>query len=176
MQTASRETGRLRYGFKPASVRQPGRQCPRASASRCCVAYARMWPAVSSSQMQRGLSSTSRTTHAARGSIGATRRCARECTAPLASGNRRATLWLAAATVSSRDLLRGIERDDAVPACPQASEGNEIVAAYRTMGFTLGRHPLALRCGRLARDRLQSAGQRSIGLPSNFACNLTRNS
>ncbi|MFA8329351.1 error-prone DNA polymerase [Burkholderia ubonensis] len=77
----------------------------------------------------------------------------------LAGGNRRAALWLAAAAVPDRDLLRGTERDDATPALPQASEGTEIVTDYRAMGFTLGRHPLALLRDRLALDRLQSAEQ-----------------
>lgn len=72
----------------------------------------------------------------------------------LAGGNRRAALWLAAA-VPDRDLLRGTKQDDAVPALPQASEGKEIVTDYRAMGFTLGRHPLAL-------DRLQSADQLAV--------------
>ncbi|OXI28309.1 error-prone DNA polymerase [Burkholderia sp. AU16741] len=76
-----------------------------------------------------------------------------------AGGTRRAALWLAAAAVPDRDLLRGTERDDAVPALPQASEGHEIVTDYRAMGFTLGRHPLALLRDRLALDRLQSAEQ-----------------
>ncbi|ABX19922.1 error-prone DNA polymerase [Burkholderia multivorans] len=77
----------------------------------------------------------------------------------LAGGNRRAALWLAAAAIPDRDLLRGTERDDAVPALPQASEGKEIVTDYRAMGFTLGRHPLALLRDRLTLDRLQSAEQ-----------------
>ena len=58
-----------------------------------------------------------------------------------------------------RNLLRGTERDDAVAALPLASEGKEIVTDYRAMGFTLGRHPLALLRDRLAMDRLQSAEQ-----------------
>lgn len=78
---------------------------------------------------------------------------------PLAGGNRRAALWLAAAAVPDRDLLRGTERDDGVPALPQASEGKEIVTDYNAMGFTLGRHPLALLRDRLTLDRLQSAEQ-----------------
>ncbi|KVK87639.1 DNA polymerase [Burkholderia ubonensis] len=77
----------------------------------------------------------------------------------LSGGNRRAALWLAAAAVPDRDLLRGTERDDAVPALPQASEGKEIVTDYRAMGFTLGRHPLALMRDRLKMDRLQTAEQ-----------------
>ncbi|ABO60024.1 error-prone DNA polymerase (plasmid) [Burkholderia vietnamiensis] len=75
------------------------------------------------------------------------------------TGGRRAALWLAAAALPDRDLLRGTERDDTVPALPQASEGHEIVTDYRAMGFTLGRHPLALLRERLALDRLQSAEQ-----------------
>ncbi len=42
---------------------------------------------------------------------------------------------------------------------PQASEGREIVTDYRAMGFTLGRHPLALLRDRLVLDHLQSAEQ-----------------
>ncbi|WP_321959291.1 error-prone DNA polymerase [Burkholderia cenocepacia] len=77
----------------------------------------------------------------------------------LANGNRRDALWLAAAAVPDRDLLRGTERDDAAPALPQASEGTEIVTDYNAMGFTLGRHPLALLRPRLALDRLRPADQ-----------------
>ncbi|WP_322055714.1 error-prone DNA polymerase, partial [Burkholderia cenocepacia] len=77
----------------------------------------------------------------------------------LAGNNRRDALWLAAAAMPDRDLLRGTERDDAVPALPQASEGKEIVTDYHAMGFTLGRHPLALLRDRLALDHLQSAEQ-----------------
>ncbi|CAB3772235.1 hypothetical protein GQ57_33155 [Burkholderia sp. MSh2] len=46
-----------------------------------------------------------------------------------------------------------------MPALPQASEGSEIVTDYRAMGFTLGRHPLALLRDRLTLDRLRSAEQ-----------------
>ncbi|KVK86633.1 error-prone DNA polymerase [Burkholderia sp. MSMB1498] len=77
----------------------------------------------------------------------------------LAGGNRRAALWLAAAAVPDRDLLRGTERDDVAPALPLASEGAEIVSDYSAMGFTLGRHPLALLRERLKMDHLQSAAQ-----------------
>ncbi|MEB2545996.1 hypothetical protein SB380_38480, partial [Burkholderia cenocepacia] len=77
----------------------------------------------------------------------------------LAGDNRRDALWLAAAAVPDRDLLRGTECDDAAPALPRASEGHEIVTDYRAMGFTLGRHPLALLRDRLALDHLQSAEQ-----------------
>ncbi|MDR6502228.1 DNA polymerase III alpha subunit [Burkholderia ambifaria] len=78
----------------------------------------------------------------------------------LAGGNRRAALWLAAAAVPDRDLLRGTECDDAVPALPQASEGSENATDYRAMGFTLGRHPLAL-----LRDRMALAVTLAHSLP-----------
>ena len=77
----------------------------------------------------------------------------------LAGGNRRAALWLTAAAVPDRDLLRGTERDDATPALPQAFERKEIVTDYRAMGFTLGQHLLALLRDRLKMDRLQTAEQ-----------------
>ncbi|WP_369063312.1 error-prone DNA polymerase [Burkholderia gladioli] len=75
----------------------------------------------------------------------------------LAKGNRRNAIWTAAAAVPDKDILRGTERDDEVPALPQASEGSEIVTDYRAMGFTLGRHPLELLRDRLRADRLLPA-------------------
>ncbi|WP_369050111.1 error-prone DNA polymerase [Burkholderia gladioli] len=77
----------------------------------------------------------------------------------LAGGNRRDAMWLAAAAAPDRDLLRGTERDDAAPALPLASEGREIVSDYRSMGFTLGRHPLELLRVRLRADRLLPAAE-----------------
>ncbi|MET3623313.1 hypothetical protein ABIC49_004958 [Burkholderia ambifaria] len=71
--------------------------------------------------------------------------------------NRRAVLWLAAAAAPDPGLRRGTEPDDAVPTPPQASEGSEIVTDYRALGFTLGRHPLALLRDRLTLHRLQQA-------------------
>ncbi len=77
----------------------------------------------------------------------------------LAGANRRNALWLAAAAAPDWDLLRDTSRDDAVPALEHASEGAEIVTDYRAMGFTLGRHPLALLRDRLRIDRLQTAAE-----------------
>ncbi|WP_186043948.1 error-prone DNA polymerase [Burkholderia gladioli] len=75
----------------------------------------------------------------------------------LAKGHRRNAIWMAAAAVPDKDILRGTERDDAAPALPQASEGSEIVTDYRAMGFTLGRHPLELLRDQLRADRLLPA-------------------
>ncbi|KWK50036.1 hypothetical protein WT81_11270 [Burkholderia stagnalis] len=88
----------------------------------------------------------------------------------LAGGDRRAALWLAAAAVPDRDLLRGTERDDAVPALPPASEGKETVTDYRAMGFTLGRRPLALLQDRLKMDRLHTAEQLATLRNGQLAC------
>jgi error-prone DNA polymerase len=79
----------------------------------------------------------------------------------LAGANRRNALWLAAAAAPDRDMLRGTSRDDAVPVLALASEGAEIVTDYRAMGFTLGRHPLALLREHLRVDRLQTAAELS---------------
>ncbi|MCA8143594.1 hypothetical protein L0Z37_29845 [Burkholderia multivorans] len=98
--------------------------------------------------------------------IGAACRCSRaNAIRALARGNRCAALWLAAAAVPDRALLRGTESSDAVPALPQTSQGKEIVNDYNAMGFTLGRRPLALLRDRLALDGLQSAAQLAT-LPS----------
>ncbi|QKM51959.1 Error-prone DNA polymerase (plasmid) [Burkholderia glumae] len=79
----------------------------------------------------------------------------------LAGNNRRDAMWLAAAAVPDRGILRGTERDDAAPALVQASEGHEILTDYRAMGFTLGRHPLELLRDRLRSYRLLPAAELS---------------
>ncbi|KGS88558.1 helix-hairpin-helix motif family protein [Burkholderia pseudomallei MSHR5596] len=59
----------------------------------------------------------------------------------LAGRNRRTVLWLAAAAVPDRDLLRGTERDDAVPVLPQASESKELMTDYNAMASRLAGSP-----------------------------------
>jgi error-prone DNA polymerase len=60
------------------------------------------------------------------------------------AGNRREALWHAVASEADRGLLRkaAIPEDDVQ--LPAPSEGESIVADYRALGLTLGRHPLAL--------------------------------
>jgi error-prone DNA polymerase len=77
----------------------------------------------------------------------------------LAGANRRAALWQAAAAVPDRDLLRGTAQDDADPALPRLTEGQAIAIDYRTLGLTLGRHPVALLRERLRADRLLSSAE-----------------
>ena len=74
------------------------------------------------------------------------------------AGHRRQAAWAAAAVPLQRDLFAGIiVREEAVAlAAPRESE--EIVADYRSLGLTLGRHPLALLRARFAAKRYLPAG------------------
>jgi error-prone DNA polymerase len=75
------------------------------------------------------------------------------------SGNRRQALWQAAASVPDKGLLRmaNIEEEDLQLEAP--SEGANIVADYRHLGLTLGRHPLALLRQRLRAMRFCAADE-----------------
>ena len=54
-------------------------------------------------------------------------------------------------------LLAGAAAGEAPVALPEPAEAQEIAADYRALGLTLGRHPLALLRGRLARGRILAA-------------------
>ncbi len=76
------------------------------------------------------------------------------------AGHRRQALWQAAAAVPEKGLLRQATPEESAAAAPllQAPpEGADIVADYRTLGLTLGRHPLALLRPMLLRQRLLPA-------------------
>jgi error-prone DNA polymerase len=73
------------------------------------------------------------------------------------AGDRRAAMWHASAAATHRDLLRGALDDDATPALRAMTESERLVADYRALGLTLGRHPLALLRPRLAQKRLMPA-------------------
>jgi error-prone DNA polymerase len=80
--------------------------------------------------------------------------------APLA-GHRRSAHW-AVSGIETRgagepDLMRDAPAQEALPLLAGPGEGEDIVADYRSVGFTLGRHPLALLRARLKRMRLASA-------------------
>jgi error-prone DNA polymerase len=86
-------------------------------------------------------------------------------------GNRRQALWQAMGQPGTRpslvdtsrpsgqtaDLLSQALSDDATPAFATPSEGEHIVADYRAIGLTLGRHPLALLRPQLQERKLQTA-------------------
>ena len=73
------------------------------------------------------------------------------------AGHRRNARWLAAGA-ESRPAL-GAPILEPAPALAPPPEGEEIAADYASLGFTLGRHPLALLRGRLERLRHRTAEQ-----------------
>lgn len=73
------------------------------------------------------------------------------------AGNRRQALWQAVVSAADKGLLKQAPvREDALQ-LPPPSEGESIVADYRSLGLTLGRHPLALLRPLLAKRRFLPA-------------------
>ncbi len=77
---------------------------------------------------------------------------------PLA-GNRHGARWSVAGIRRETGLLAAATLTEAIPDLPAATEGQEIVADYASLGLTLRRHPLALLRPRLTRLRLLSASE-----------------
>ena len=77
------------------------------------------------------------------------------------AGHRRNAHWLVAGTDigSASTLLREAPAQESLPLLEAPREGEDIVADYRSLGLTLGRHPLALLRKRLQRMRLASASE-----------------
>jgi error-prone DNA polymerase len=73
------------------------------------------------------------------------------------AGNRREALWHSVAAVPDKDMLAIAAVQDETPELGAPSEGNEIVADYRSVGLTLGRHPLQLLRPQLLANRLMPA-------------------
>jgi error-prone DNA polymerase len=77
------------------------------------------------------------------------------------AGHRRNAHWLVAGTetkgAAEPHLMRDAPVQERLPLLASAGEGEDIVVDYRSLGFTLGRHPLALLRARLRRMRLVSA-------------------
>jgi len=75
------------------------------------------------------------------------------------AGHRRAAHWQIAGLETNPLLLRDAPVREADPALPAPTEGERLVADYASLGLTLGRHPLALLRGQLARKRLATAAE-----------------
>ncbi|MDR3415589.1 MAG: error-prone DNA polymerase [Nevskia sp.] len=75
---------------------------------------------------------------------------------PLA-GHRHASRWAVAGAQRLDHVLAGTRLAENPVALPTPTEGQSLVADYRSLGLTLGRHPLALLRGRLARLRVLTA-------------------
>jgi error-prone DNA polymerase len=73
------------------------------------------------------------------------------------AGHRHAAVWDVAGVERLPPLLAGSTFDEPAPSLPVPTEGQDIVADYRTLGLTLRRHPLALLRERLRRRRLLTA-------------------
>ena len=73
------------------------------------------------------------------------------------AGNRREALWHSVAAMPDKDMLAIAAVQDETPELGAPSEGNEIVADYRSVGLTLGRHPLQLLRPQLLANRLMPA-------------------
>jgi error-prone DNA polymerase len=73
------------------------------------------------------------------------------------AGNRRQALWESVAGAPDRGLLRPAAIVEDKLALPPPSEADDIVHDYRSIGLTLGRHPLALLREALTRKRFLPA-------------------
>jgi error-prone DNA polymerase len=73
------------------------------------------------------------------------------------AGNRREALWQSVAAVPDKDMLAVAKVEDETPELGAPSEADDIVGDYRSLGLTLGRHPLELLRPRLLENRLMPA-------------------
>jgi error-prone DNA polymerase len=73
------------------------------------------------------------------------------------AGNRREALWQSVAAVPDKDMLAVAAVEDETPELGAPSEAHDIVADYRSVGLTLGRHPLELLRPQLLANRLMPA-------------------
>jgi error-prone DNA polymerase len=60
------------------------------------------------------------------------------------AGHRHRAAWEVLGVEAPLPLVPGAEREEGLPLLPAPSEGEDVVADYRSLGFTLARHPLAL--------------------------------
>jgi error-prone DNA polymerase len=75
------------------------------------------------------------------------------------AGHRHAAAWDVAGVEKLPPLLSGSTFDEAAADLPAPTEGQDIVADYRALGLTLGRHPLALLRGQLRTRRLITSAE-----------------
>ncbi len=76
------------------------------------------------------------------------------------SGNRHRAAWQVAGIEAPLPLLGAdTAPSEGIPMLAPPSEGESIVADYRSLGLTLGRHPLALLRERLRAERISSASE-----------------
>jgi error-prone DNA polymerase len=74
-----------------------------------------------------------------------------------AGGNRHQVVWNISGVESPLPLFPDLHIAEATPLLVAPTEGQNITADYRSVGFTLRRHPLALLRKRLQRENMLSA-------------------
>ena len=74
-------------------------------------------------------------------------------------GHRHKARWAVAGVEKPTALLAALDRFEAVPMLRRPTEGQDIVADYRSLGLTLERHPMLLLRKRLDRYRYRSAAE-----------------
>jgi error-prone DNA polymerase len=74
-------------------------------------------------------------------------------------GHRRQAAWAVAGIHPRPPVLGDAPILERAPALTPPREGDELIADYASLGFTLGRHPLALLRRRLMRMRMVTAAQ-----------------
>ncbi len=75
------------------------------------------------------------------------------------AGDRHQAAWDVAGAQSPAPILRGVPVAESAADLPVPTEGEDIVADYRSLGLTLGRHPLALLRPDLQQMRLATAAE-----------------
>jgi error-prone DNA polymerase len=73
------------------------------------------------------------------------------------AGHRHRARWDVAGIEDHRPLFGRGGGPEALPLLRRPGEGQDIVADYRSLGLTLGRHPMALLRDRLSRERICAA-------------------
>ncbi len=80
------------------------------------------------------------------------------------AGHRREAQWAVLGVEQSLPVLDGAGFDEVEAGLPAPGEGEDLVDDYRSLGLSLGRHPLALLRARLDRQRFRTAeALRTVG-------------
>jgi error-prone DNA polymerase len=75
------------------------------------------------------------------------------------SGDRHQAVWAVSGVEAPLPLLPEVTVPEATPLLRAPTEGQDIVADYRSLGLTLGRHPMAILRERLRRERVLTAAE-----------------
>jgi len=75
------------------------------------------------------------------------------------AGHRHRAVWEVLGVEPALPLLPAPDREEGLPLLRSPTEGEDIVADYRALGLTLGRHPLALLRPRLEQDGWLTAAE-----------------